>query len=217
MRMNNAAASVVSVNIALPAVLMHGGKEVLSGINKLPADRPILLARSGIPGDGQADLVHHGGPDKAVCVYDHSRYAYFAQLMDRELVFGAFGENVTTSGAAEDTVSIGDIYRLGRALVQISQPRQPCFKLAARYGWKELPQQFQQTGYTGYYFRVLEEGELSPGDSMELVERPKEHITVMEANRIMYQEKDHAEQTKRLLEVEALSESWKMPLRKRLG
>ncbi|MFB5673302.1 MOSC domain-containing protein [Paenibacillus terreus] len=215
--MNNAAASAVSVNIGLPSVLMHGGKEVLSGINKLPADGPILLTRSGIPGDGQADLVNHGGPDKAVCVYDHSRYAYFAQLMDRELAFGAFGENVTISGAAEDTVSIGDIYRLGRALVQISQPRQPCFKLAAKYGWKELPQQFQQTGYTGYYFRVLEEGELAAGDAMELVERRKEHITVMEANRIMYQRKDQIEETKRLLDVEALSESWKATLRKRLG
>ncbi|MDP4095509.1 MOSC domain-containing protein [Paenibacillus sp. P96] len=215
--MSNAAPLAVSVNIGLPAVLTHGEKEVLSGINKLPAERPILLTSSGIPGDGQADLVHHGGPDKVVCVYDYSRYAHFEQLMDRKLAFGAFGENVTTAGASEDRVSIGDLYRLGRALVQVSQPRQPCFKLAAKYGWKELPQQFQQTGYTGYYFRVLEEGELAPDDSMELVERQQDHITVMEANRIMYQQKDQAEQTLRLLNVEALSESWKYSLRKRLG
>lgn len=215
--MNNTATSVVSVNVGLRTVLMHGKKEIVSAINKLPADGAVLLTRSGIPGDEQADLVHHGGPDKAVCVYDHSRYAHFVRLLERELAFGAFGENVTLSGADEDRVSIGDIYRLGRALVQISQPRQPCFKLSAKYNYKYLPSEMEQMGYTGYYFRVLEEGETAQGDVMELVERPREHMTIMEANRIMYQRKDQVEETKRLLAVEALSDSWKKILRNRLG
>ncbi|WP_036633101.1 MOSC domain-containing protein [Paenibacillus massiliensis] len=210
-------AKVMSVNVSMPSPLQYGGKQILSGIHKKPVQHSVMLTRTGVAGDGQADLINHGGPDKAVCIYDIDRYPLFEQEMGRQLTFGAFGENLSLQGALEDDVYIGDIFRIGQAVVQVSQPRQPCFKLAARYDWKELPLRFQSTGYTGYYFRVLEEGEVAQGDSLQLLERPQHPFTVMRANRVKYLEKNDLEQARALMELDALSSSWKDSLYKRVA
>lgn len=208
--------AVLAINVGQPQPLPGQKREVLSGIVKLPVSGPVLLSFTGMTGDGQADLENHGGPDKAVCVYDYSRYSVLEQLMERKLDWGACGENLTVEGCSEDQVRIGDVYELGGALVQVSQPRQPCFKLAARYDFKELPVYFQESGYTGFYFRVLEEGEVAPGSPFRRIRTDPASMTVLEANRVMHQGKRDAAGMHALLAIPSLSDSWRQTLLKRL-
>lgn len=208
---------IQSINVGKPAQVSFGGKEISTGIHKTGVREPLYLSRLNLDGDRQADLVHHGGVDKAVCVYPYEHYAYWETELNRSLTFGAFGENLTTEGMLEKDVCIGDIYRLGEAVVQVSQPRQPCFKLGVKYGVPELPLKVQQTGYTGYYFRVLTEGIVSPADSLLLKERHPAEVTISFANSIMYHEKGNIDGIQRILDVEALSDSWRQTLTKRLG
>ncbi|CAM4479985.1 MOSC domain-containing protein [Paenibacillus tarimensis] len=210
-------AKIMSLNVGTPAPLVHGKKEVMSGIVKRPVTEPVWLSMTNLQGDEQADLVHHGGVDKAVCVYPYEHYAYWERELNRTLEFGAFGENLTTQGAAEQDISIGDIFRIGEAVVQVSQPRQPCFKLSAKYGVPELPVMVQDTGYTGYYFRVLQEGAVRSGDELILVNKHPGSITVSFANQIMHHDKKNEEAIREILNVDALSGSWRETLMKRLG
>lgn len=210
-------AEIVSLNIGQPKPAAFNGKEVSTGLFKTPADEPLFLSRTNFEGDGQGDLVHHGGPDKAVCVYPHEHYPYWERELQRSLEYGAFGENLTIRGLAETDVCIGDIYRLGEASVQVSQPRQPCFKLSMRYGKPEMPLLVQETGFTGFYFRVLEEGLVSPADGLTRTWRHPLGVTVDYANRIMHRDKGNFEGIRRLLAVEELSANWRRTFEKRLG
>lgn len=208
--------TIVSMNVGKPKTITSGGKDVVTGIYKEPVDRPLFLSKTNLDGDGQADLVHHGGEDKAVCVYPYDHYSYWVKELNRPLTYGAFGENLTVDGLVEEVVCIGDIYQIGEAVVQVSQPRQPCFKLAKRYNVVDLPVKFQNTGYTGYYFRVLREGLVTPESKLELVERNAKGITVSFANRVMHHDKDDVAGIRRMLEVEELSANWKKTFHKRL-
>jgi len=210
-------ASVLSLNIGLPAQMPFKGKEVSTGIFKKPVQGPLFLSRLNFEGDGQADTVHHGGTDKAVCVYPHEHYAYWERELDIKLEPGAFGENVTLDGLREDDVHIGDIFSLGEAVVQISQPRQPCFKLALRYGVPEMPVKVQETGYTGFYFRVLKEGKVERLDKLTRTQRHPLGISVSEANRVMHVDKNDLDAARAMLQVEELSESWRKTLMKRIA
>jgi len=209
-------AEIVSLNIGKPQPLLYKNKEVESGIHKQPADRPLYLSRVNLDGDAQADLVHHGGKDKAVCVYPFEHYAFWEKELQTALVFGAFGENLTMRGLLETEVCIGDIFQLGEAVVQITQPRQPCYKLAARYQVPDMPVRVQDTGFTGYYFRVLEEGTVSSTSELALMTRHPLAVTVDFANKIMHHDKKNVDGIRRLLEVEELSDSWRATLTKRL-
>ncbi|MUG73445.1 MOSC domain-containing protein [Paenibacillus validus] len=208
---------IVSVNVGRPAPLAYQNKIVPSGIGKTPVSVPLQLSLLNLDGDEQADLVHHGGRDKAVCVYCVEHYPYWESLTGTTLSFGAFGENVTVDGLTELEAYIGDTFQWGDAIVQISQPRQPCFKLAAKHGWPELPKQVEKTGYTGYYFRVLEEGRVSADSSLQLLERDPQAVTIDYANRIMYRDQTNAAAMERLLQLPALSASWQATFRKRLA
>ncbi|WP_201318155.1 MULTISPECIES: MOSC domain-containing protein [unclassified Paenibacillus] len=208
---------IVSVNVGRPAPLAYQNKIVPSGIGKTPVSVPLQLSLLNLDGDEQADLVHHGGRDKAVCVYCVEHYPYWESLTGSTLSFGAFGENVTAGGLTELEAYIGDTFQWGDAIVQISQPRQPCFKLAAKHGWPELPKQVEKTGYTGYYFRVLEEGRVSADSSLQLLERDPQAVTIDYANRIMYRDQTNAAAMERLLQLPALSASWQATFRKRLA
>lgn len=208
---------VVSLQIGMPVTYEYEGKEWRSGIYKQPVGAPVLLTRTGFDGDGQADMENHGGPDKAVCVYCAGHYPYWSRLLELELPPAAFGENITVSELDEKEVSIGDIYRMGEALVQVSQPRQPCYKLGYKYNRPDMPLLVQNNGFTGYYFRVLEEGFVKPGDAIVPVERSPHGMRVEEANRIMYRQRTDIGSIRSLLEVPELSESWRKQLTKRLN
>nr|WP_240416105.1 MOSC domain-containing protein [Paenibacillus periandrae] len=207
---------LVSLNISMPITVDYQGKPVQTGIFKNPVGQELLLSTTQLEGDGQADLVNHGGADKAVCVYCAEHYTYWQEKLQRQLPYGAFGENFTIEGLLESDIHIGDTYEIGSAVVQLSQPRQPCFKLALKHGVKDLPVQVQETGYTGYYFRVLQEGCVSAGQTFRLVERQPLAITVTTANRLKYVDKSDTTAIRQLLSVGALSDSWRAFFEKRL-
>ncbi len=181
-----------------------------TGFHKLPVDQPVWLAYSGLRGDQQADTRHHGGVDKAVCVYPSEHLPHWRQYPElREVASGGFGENFATAGLLEEAVCIGDVYALGEALMEVSQPRQPCWKLARRWRFKELTALVERCGRTGFYFRVLHHGWITAGQTFRLERRPFPQITVALANEVMHHRKaDHAA-ARDLAGCVALSASWK--------
>lgn len=214
--MGKAGMSVSGLQVGHPVTHRYKDQDLFTGIFKRPAQGRIRLDKLNFAGDSQADLEHHGGPDKAVCVYCAEHYPYWQRELKLDLPPAAFGENLTVTGLTEDDVCIGDVYQIGEAVVQVSQPRQPCHKLAKKYDIPELPLLVQSTGYTGYYFRVLQEGTVAAGDDIRLVQKHSRQITVSYANRIMHHGKRNAEGIRQLLELPELSESWRKTLTKRL-
>lgn len=215
--MNRGNTIVASINVGMPDLLNHGNKQVQSGIRKAPVSGSIQITANGLPGDGQADLVYHGGSDKAVCVYSADHFPYWEERLGFELTVGSFGENFTLTSWSETDWCIGDQVRVGSALLQVSQPRQPCYKLGARHERPELTAWVTETGYTGFYLRVLEEGEAAIGDEAIVVERDHARITIAEANRVMHHDKMDAVGIRSLLSVPALSDSWRETLTERLN
>ena len=211
-------ASLISLNVGQPRPLAYRGKHVPSSFRKAPvqAAEALWLGETGLEGDAQADLKNHGGPDKAVCVYPLEHYPYWSARLGRNLSPGAFGENFSTERLLEREVYVGDVYRVGGAVVQVSQPRQPCFKMAARHGVKDLAWWVQETGFTGFYFRCLEPGEVRVGGDIALLERSAPEVTVEEANRVMHHDKRDFAGIERLLAVPELSANWRRAFEKRL-
>lgn len=224
--MHENTARLVSVHVGLPRELGAEGaphpmdRPWSTGIFKTPVGGPVWLGRTNLAGDGQADLEHHGGPDKAVCVYPARHYPYWRlDLGIPDLPYAAFGENFTVSFLAEPDVCIGDIYQVGTTRVQVSQPRQPCWKLARRWRVADLAARVQETGYTGWYFRVREEGWVEAGQPLALLERPHPEWTIARANEVMHQARHDRENARRLAACPALSASWRetLGLRVRTG
>lgn len=208
--------TITSVNVSVPQTMLYKGKEVRTAIAKRPAAGAVALGATSLAGDEQADKVHHGGPDKAVCVYFARHYPHWASVLGRPLEAGAFGENLTVDGAAEEDVRIGDIFRLGDAALQVSQPRVPCFKLSARHERPTFEGEVKASGFTGFYFRVLRPGSVAAGDTLVLEAADPAGVTIAEANRVMHRDPDDLDALRRLLAVDALADSWRAPLRKRL-
>jgi MOSC domain-containing protein YiiM len=170
---------LVSVNVGRPRTVPYQGRDVATAIFKQPVTGPVHVGATNLADDRQADRRVHGGPDKAVYAYPLEHYAYWsAALQRRDLAFGFFGENLTLDGANEDEVWIGDTLRVGTALLQVSQPRTPCFKLALRTGVEDFPQRFAASGRTGFYLRVLDEGEVRAGDAVERLARDAASLAV---------------------------------------
>ncbi len=207
---------LISVQVGMPR-LIEGSQPWTSGFIKTPIAEPLWLGRTNLEGDGQADLIHHGGADKAVCVYPAAHYEYWRQQLRRHDFFGgSFGENFTVSQLVEQDVCIGDVWTMGDAALQISQPRQPCWKLARRWGVKDLALQVQETGRTGWYFRVLTEGIVQRGMPLQLADRQHPTWTIAEANRIMHHDKHDREAAALLAAIPYLSDSWKSTLTNRI-
>lgn len=208
---------LASLNVGHLQPLTYRGKSLRSGIFKVGTSGSLRLEKTGLEGDSQGDLKNHGGPDKAVCVYPLEHYPHWNNLFARVLEPGAFGENFSTNGLLERTVCIGDVYRVGSSIVQVSQPRQPCSKLAAKHGFPKLASWAQETGMTGFYFRCVESGGVAAGDSIALIERPAPAVSVAEANRVMHCDRHDIAGIERLLTVVELSSSWRRTLEKRLA
>ena len=191
-------------------------KEWRTGFLKEPRTDAVWLGYEGFQGDEQADRRYHGGVEKAVCVYPVEHYAYWNEVLPGlELPQGAFGENLTTQGMMETTVCVGDVFELGEALVQVSQPRQPCWKLARRWRVKDLSAQVERTGRTGFYFRVLRHGYARAGDGLVLKEQSWPQWTLERCNELMHHQRKDVEGARQLAECPGLSGSWKDALWKR--
>ncbi|QSQ20897.1 MOSC domain-containing protein [Pyxidicoccus parkwayensis] len=218
--MNAPSPRILSLRVGLPRELGTAGaaspleRPWTSAIFKDAVPGPLRLSRTGLAGDGQADLKVHGGLEKAVLAYAASHYDFWREHLARNDVGpGAFGENWVLSGGEEHTVCIGDMLRVGGARVQVSQPRQPCWKPARRWARKDLALLIQETGRTGWYLRVLDEGPVREGDTLELLERPYPAFTVAFANHAMH---GHApDAAAELADCEALSPGWRESLRRR--
>jgi MOSC domain-containing protein YiiM len=202
---------VVALHVGLPARLGWRGRAVSSAIVKAAVAGRLELGPDGFPGDRQADLTVHGGPDKAVCTYPAEHRAAWERLLARDLATGSFGENLALRGLVEADVHIGDVLRVGGALTQVSQPRGPCFKLAARWGRRELPARMAREGRTGFYLRVLEGGPVGAGDRVELVER-RSGISVAEVVRVTYRDRADARALQAVLDVPELAAQWRAAL-----
>jgi len=160
--------SVVSVNVGLPQTVAWHGEAVTTGIFKTPAVGPVRVAYLNLEGDRQADLTVHGGKDKAVYAYPSEHYEYWRAVLPQRLdVWGAFGENLTSAGLDEETIAVGDRLRIGNAVFEVTQPRIPCYKLALRFADESMVKRFLQSRRTGFYLRVIEEGELHAGDPVD--------------------------------------------------
>ena len=203
------AMTIESLNIGLPKKERLYGRELLTGICKIPVSGFLLLKKLGFEGDGVGDVNHHGGPDKAVCVYSTDHYPYWQEIMGMKLPVAAFGENLSVANLHEDDICIGDIFELGTALVQVSQPRQPCRTLAARYGRDDMIRLVVDSGRTGFYLRVLREGQVEKGGMLILKEQDPRKITIAFANHTYHHDNKNCESIKRILELPSLSESWK--------
>jgi len=208
--------TLISINVGMPISVMNGKKEVMTGIFKSPVQGPVAVQFTGLSGDGQADLINHGGPDKAICVYTTAHQTYWSERWGRPVEIGAFGENFTITDGLETNVCIGDIIQAGDAVVQVSQARLPCFKLGIRNRLPALPGEVQQTGYTGYYFRVLQEGKIAAGDELTFISRHPARMTVKEAAAIMLFRKDELADALRLQAITGLAASWKETLADRI-
>lgn len=208
--------TVLSLHIGRAYVIEPSGtgewwdKPWQTGFFKETQRQACWLGYEGFRGDEQADRRFHGGSEKAVCVYSAEHYPYWNEKLDLpDLPYGAFGENLTVAGLPETNVCIGDRYSLGEAVVQVSQPRQPCWKLARRWQVKDLAAQVERTGFTGFYFRVLHHGTVRPEDKLVLLERPFAEWTIDRCNQIMHHNKTDHENARKLAECPLLSASWK--------
>ncbi len=205
------------VNVSPPTEITHGSGTVSTGIFKEPVAGRIMLRALNLDGDGQADLANHGGIHRAAYAYSIENYDHWRRELSRaDLAFGQFGENFTVEGMAEDDVRIGDDFRVGGALVEVSQPRPPCFKLGIKMGMARFPKLFLASGRVGFYLRVLGEGEVGAGDVFERVESDPERMTVRDMSRLLFFDPKNLEGAKRALRIRALSPGWRDSFEERL-
>ena len=208
---------LVSVNVGLPRVVMSNGEPVSTGIFKEPVARRVMLRTLNLEGDRQADLSVHGGPSKAIYVYPSEHYEYWKrELREMKLPWGMFGENFTTEGLFESELNIGDKFRVGSAVVMVTEPRMPCYKLGIKFGRSDIVKRFLASERTGFYFAVLQEGEVGASDSIDLIERSKDSVKVSDITLLYTREKRNVGLLRRAMEVEALPESWKSYFQHRL-
>ena len=187
-----------------------------TGFFKTPIEGPIFVGTTNVAGDGQADLVNHGGVDKAVLAYSADHYPNWRkELRIPDLPHGAFGENLTIAGLQEESVCIGDTFRIGTVIFEVSQPRQPCWKLARRWRMHELTGFVVRNGCTGWYLRVLEQGWIEPGIHVVMINRPNPEWTIARANQILHHRRTDLPLTLALAEVPRLANAWVEELRER--
>ena len=202
--------SVISVQVGIPRVIHRVGEAVSSGIFKSPVQGRVYLHSLNLEGDQQADLSVHGGRDKAVYVYPSEHYPYWRkELPGIDLPWGAFGENFTTVGLLEKTVCVGDRFTIGTAEIVVTQPRNPCFKLNLKFERDDMVKRFLASHRSGFYLRVLREGEVGAGDEIILARRDENRVSVLDALRLYLRESDSSELLHRALQVEYLSPSWR--------
>jgi MOSC domain-containing protein YiiM len=206
---------LLSVNVGVPREIEWKGKLVRTSIFKAPMPGRVRVAQLNLEGDQQSDLSVHGGIDKAVYAYPSEHYPFWRQeLLGIDLPWGVFGENFTTEGLLEEAVYIGDRLRVGSAEFVVSQPRMPCFKLGIRFDRPDIMKRFLQSGRSGFYFAVLTEGEVTAGDSIELLKRDEHGVTVADVVNLYRRDATNQDLLRRQLPL--LPKSWRDYFRTRL-
>lgn len=209
---------VLSLNVSPPIEVEYKGKKVTTGIFKQPVKGRRKVGKLNIEGDGQADLLAHGGEMRAIYVYSHDNYIYWEEQLGRnDMPMGQFGENLTVEGMLDHEVFIGDRYRIGTTLLEVTQPRVPCYKLAMKMEVDDFYSRILKSGRLGFYFRVLEEGDIGSGDEVVLVNRERYALDIKQINSLMYFDKNNFDGFRSALKVGALSPGWKSTFEDRLA
>ena len=201
---------LISVNVSQPKEVSYNGKRIKTGIFKEPVSGRTMMRRLNLDGDGQGDLSVHGGIHKAVYVYPSEHYDYWKRELGRDdLTYGKFGENLTVEGVWEDKVHIGDVFRIGEALVEVSQPRVPCFKLGIKMGNPQIVKPFLESKRVGFYVRVLEEGEVGAGDTIKRTKVGEGQMTVKEIVHLRHLDNTNTAAAEKAANLPALTPSWR--------
>lgn len=201
---------ITSTNIAKPTTIVWNGQTQTTGIYKYPNPAGIYLEKEDVKGDEVSDRKHHGGIFKACYIFSEDHYAYWQNLYPNlDFNYGIFGENLTVKGLDETKISVGDIYKIGTALVQVTQPREPCFKLGIRFGTQAILKQFIKHARPGTYIRVLEEGLIKPGDKMILVQAATNSLTTTQLFSLLFAKQKDQSQLALIVNNDAI------PLKKR--
>jgi MOSC domain-containing protein YiiM len=201
---------ILSVNVSLPKELDFEGQTVRTGIFKEPVEGRVRLRTLNLDGDKQADLTVHGGPDKAVYAYPIEHYEYWRRVFTNiEMSNGMFGENLTVDGLKESEVSVGDVFQIGTSKVIATQPRMPCYKLGVKFGRMDILKMFLASGRSGIYFKVLEEGEVGAGDTIEQIRKDPNGITISDVVRLYASDKEDIKMMQLAVKVEPLPDGWK--------
>jgi MOSC domain-containing protein YiiM len=208
---------VESVNVGLPREVLWKGRRVLTGIFKEPVVGHVAVRRLNLEGDQQADLKVHGGPQKAIYVYPAEYYSFWReQFPEMELPWGMFGENLTIWGVRDDTVYIGDQLQVGSAHLVVTEPRMPCYKLAIKFGRDDVLKRLFQSGFSGFYCAVLQEGEVAAGDPVRLLHRDEHAVSVLDIVRLQREDRYDVGLLRQAVAVEALSQDWRDTFLERL-
>jgi MOSC domain-containing protein YiiM len=205
--------TLISLQVGLPRIVTRDGQEVLTGIFKAPVEKRVRMRKLNLDGDRQADLSVHGGRDKAVYAYSSEHYPFWKkELPGTALPWGSFGENLTTQGLLESNVHIGDRFTIGDAEVVVTQPRLPCFKLNLKFARGDMVKRFLESGRTGFYLRVLREGEIGAGDEIVRVHQDENRVSVSDILKVYLGAPDSDEVRERALRAKYLSNSWREEL-----
>jgi MOSC domain-containing protein YiiM len=208
-------AKILYLNVGKPELKNWKGKEEQSAIGKKGVKQAYLTWNS-FEGDGVAATEYHGGPERAVCFYPFEHYRKWSDEFNKNIEAPTFGENISALGMNEDNVYIGDIYRLGETTIQVTQGRIPCSKIPKNNEIDLLLKRVVQTGYTGYFFRVLEEGMVNEAAEIVLLERKQEDFSILRANEILFHRRNDMKAIESLIGTEGLAEAWKEELNKLL-
>jgi MOSC domain-containing protein YiiM len=209
---------LLSLNVARPRLIIYKGTTVNTGIFKKPVSGRVALRTLNLDGDQQADLSVHGGPYKAVYAFPSEHYEYWrTELPGMDLPWGMFGENLTTEGLTEGDLHIGDRLKIGSAILMVRQPRMPCYKLAAKFERDDLIERFLDSGRSGFYFSVEQEGDVSAGDSIEFVSANQAGITIAQMNRLFAHDRYNRDLLHRAIVTAELPESWREYFQRRLN
>ena len=210
--------TVISVNTGRPRELRVDGDIVRTSIWKSPRDGRVRVAGVNLEGDEQSDLTVHGGQYKAVYVYPSEHYAYWRrELPGADLPWGVFGENLTTEGLLESDVCIGDRFRIGSAEFQVTQPRQPCFKLGIRFGREDMLKRFVASGRSGFYVSIVGEGDVGRGDPIHITRRHGDRMCVADIFALKMGDNASPDALRRAASIDELTPSWREHFRSRLS
>jgi MOSC domain-containing protein YiiM len=208
---------ILSINVSEPQKVTFNGKELITSIYKKPVSNKVTVSSQGIEGDRQADLTVHGGYDKAVYAYSYTHYQTWSEKLNSDFKeYGLVGENLTIDDFDEDKINIGDQFKINECLLQVSQPRIPCYKIGIKLNSREFPKMFSQSGLLGSYLRVIHDGEISPGDTIHKVHSEENSMSIKDIAHLLFVDIKNIELMKQALDIKPLTEEIKEKFRERL-
>ena len=208
---------ILSINVSEPQKVTFNGKELITSIYKKPVSNKVTVSSQGIEGDRQADLTVHGGYDKAVYAYSYTHYQTWSEKLNSDFKeYGLVGENLTIDDFDEEKINIGDQFKINECILQVSQPRIPCYKIGIKLNSREFPKMFSQSGLLGSYLRVIHDGEISPGDTIHKVHSEENSMSVKDIAHLLFVDVKNIELMKQALDIKPLTEEIKEKFRERL-